>query len=38
MHEGSKNTAMLVFIEVLFTNSFPILFSVKRKIKLVLKK
>lgn len=38
VHEGGKNTAALVLIEVLFINSFPILFFCKKKNKISLKK
>lgn len=38
MHEGGKNTATLVFIEVLFINSLPILFFCKKKNKTSFKK
>lgn len=37
MHEGGKNIATLIFIEVLFINSFPILFFYKKKNKISLK-
>lgn len=38
MHEGGKNIATLLFIEVLFIKSFPRLFFCKRKNKIIKKK
>lgn len=38
MHEGGKNIATLLFIEVLFIKSFPRLFFCKNKNKIIEKK